>query len=112
MDGVNDAVRPPLPVIGGPKMMVIPRGAFEQSATIREGHEPKLAGARFEVIIQMRRMDLAVGRPLLQRGGILFDREFQEAWFIPYFDGFHEWAGREIAMTHRAHAAPGNFRAN
>ena len=107
---MDDVIRPELPVIRRPQVMVIPRRAFEQRAPAVERHEAELPGARFEIAVEMRGMDFAIGRPLLHRFGILGDGKFQQARLVPDFNRLDERPGGKIAMPDRAHTAAVDLR--
>src|ERR1017187_6573000 len=109
--GVDDEMRPTLPVIRRPQVMVIPRRAFEQSAPAAERYESELPGARFKIAVEVRGMNVAVRCPLLHRFGIFGDGKFQQARLVPDFDRLDERPGGKIAMPNRTRAAAGNFRA-
>src|SRR5258706_13040850 len=112
VDGVNDVVRPNLPVSSRPHRVVIPRRAFQPGASARKRREKKLALSRYQKAVQVRRVDGAIRRPLLHRRWIFRHRKFKEPWLVPYFDRLDEGSGGKHAMSHRSDAMSFNLRAD
>src|SRR5271165_4149357 len=102
MDAMNDRVRPPSPVLGGPKAMLIPGGSFEQCVVIRQPLQLELALLRNQISMQMFRQDPGVKTPLPHWRRIRGDTEPKQPWLVPNFDRLNERAGREFAISYCA----------
>ncbi len=112
MDRVNDAVRPQLPIIRRPKMVIVPGGAFQEGAISGQGNQAELPATGLKVTIQMSRMNFPIGGPFLHGFRVLGDGEFQQVWLIPNFNRFNEWSRGKLAASDGTDALAVNFRAN
>ena len=92
--------------------MVIPGGAFELRAAVRQRDQLKLPGARFEKTIEVGRVKVFIRCPFLHGRGILRDGKFQQPRLVPHLNGFNESPSGEFTMTFRADAAAMNARAD
>src|SRR5215813_13299363 len=79
--------------------MLIPGGPFEQCSLAGERREPELALLRNQISVQMFRQHASVRAPFVHRCGIIRDAELKQPRLLPDFDGLHEGAGGELAIT-------------
>src|SRR5258706_15398195 len=83
VDGVNDVVRPNLPVSSRPHRVVIPRRAFQPGASARKRREKKLALSRYQKAVQVRRGGGAGRRPPLPPRRVFPHRKIKKPWGGP-----------------------------
>src|SRR5262249_43479308 len=112
VNGMDDVVRPKLPIGRGPEVVMIPGRSFEQGTSAIQWHQPELAGAGFEIAVEVSRVDVTIWCPFLHRFWIPGDRKFEETWLVPYLDRFDKRPGRKHAMPHGPRAVTGNLRAH
>ena len=109
---MNEVVGPLLPVMRGPEVVVIPRGAVEAGTPVWEALKAEFALRGPEVAVEVRRVDVVVKGPFLHRGGHFGDTELQSAGFIPNRNRLDEWARGKDAVPYGADTAAVNLRAN
>src|SRR6516162_956851 len=112
MDTVNDVARPPVPIALRPHGVRIPGRALNTSAAARQFGQQELPLMRFEVAVQMFRLDMSVGRQLVQRSRIGGNPEAQQTRFIPNGYRLDKRSCRKHAVPHRSRSVPKHLRAN
>src|SRR5439155_24611496 len=112
MDVVNDIVRPPVPIRFRPHGMRIPRRAFDARTTARQFRQQELPLMRFEISVQVSRLDVAVRRQLIERSRIRRHVEAQQMRLIPNNNWLDERSCRKHALPNRPGSVSFDFRAN
>lgn len=99
VDAHRDHIADQCPVRSRLQSFPVPRAAVEPSAPVKQLQQPELATARREVAIRMRRRDVRVWTPILQRVKLLHDVEGQSDTQLPIRDRLNERTDREAGLA-------------
>ena len=100
-----------MPIRLRPHRVRIPSRPLHARTAARQLRQQKLPLVRFEISIQMSRLDMSVGSQFIQRRGICRNAKPQQTRLIPHHNRLNERSSRKNAVPYRARPVASNFRA-
>src|SRR5215217_1212049 len=101
-----------MPVGRRPIAVLVPRRSLQQCCAVRQRLQFKLPALRDEVIVQMRRVEVAINRQLLHRGWLAANTKRQQTWFIPNRNRLDECPRRKDTVPLGANSMTMHLGAN